>query len=301
MIYDTIVIGGGPSALSAALYLGRYKLKTLIITDSFGGLAGVAGAVDNYTGIETIDGFELVQNMVKQVKKLEDVEIKEGEAVSLVSGYTDGFKVATSNSEFMCKTVLVCIGKQPRKLGVTGEDELIGKGLSYCATCDGPLAKGRDVIVIGGGRSATEAAITLSKTVNKITIVNINDSLAGEKVTLDKLEALESVKQINNAETKNFILKDNLIKGVNYTDKTSSETNQALGDMVFVEIGQVANSKPFKDLVDTNKASEIVVDLKTNKTSQEGIFASGDITDIEFKQIVIAAGEGAKAVLAVTN
>lgn len=301
MRYDVIIIGGGPSALSAGLYLGRYRKKTLMVTDSFGGLASTAGEVENYPGFMKIDGFELTHKMLEQVKSLDDIDLAEGEAVTSVVKNGEEFTVKANSKEYHALCVLICAGSKPRTLGIKGEDKLIGKGLSYCATCDGPLTKGKEVIVIGGGRSATEATITLTSIADKVTIVNINKDLSGEKVTLNKLELLKSVDIINNAETTEFVLDNNFIKAIKYKNKNSNETKEVTGSMVFVEIGQIPNTENFKDIVKINEKGEIKIDQKTNDTSTKGIYSSGDITDIEFKQIIIAAGEGAKAAMSINR
>ena len=301
MRYDVIIIGGGPSALSAGLYLGRYKKKTLLVTDLFGGLAATAGEVENYPGFDKIDGFELIEKMKGQIKALEDVEVAEGEAVTTVSKLDGNFVVKTESKEYYSTSILICAGSKPRTLGISGEEKLIGKGLSYCATCDGPLARDKEVIVIGGGRSATESAVTLSSIANKVTIVNIGDNLSGEKITTEKLALSKNVDIINNAKTTNYILDGGSISAIQYEHGEDGKTKQVKGTMVFVEIGQIPNTKIFKELVDLNKKGEIIINQKTNETSVSGIFASGDITDIEFKQIVIASGEGAQAAMSINR
>ena len=153
----------------------------------------------------------------------------------------------------MAKGIIICAGMQPRKLGIDREDQLVGKGLSYCATCDGPLSKGKDIIVIGGGRSATESAIDLAKIAKSVTIINISQNLNGEKITLDKLDKIDNVTIVNNAQTQKFITENGLIGGVEYKDKTNNKTVKVKAQMVFVEIGQIPNSNPFKSIVKTNK------------------------------------------------
>ena len=301
MTYDAIIVGGGPAALSSALYMGRYKRKTAVITDSFGGLAGVAGEVENYPGFARIDGFELIKNMVEQIKNLEDIDIEENQKVDSIVRFNNLFKVAAGDKEYHSKGIIICAGMQPRKLGIKGEDALIGKGLSYCATCDGPFSKNKNAVVVGGGRSATESAIDLAKIAQKVTIINIGEALSGEQITLDKLEEGDNITIVNNAETKDFALDSGFIKAVKYKDKKSGKVKEIPAQIVFVEIGQIPNSKPFEKLVKINKKKEIIIDHKTNKTSEPGVYASGDITDITFKQIVIAAGEGAKAAMSLNR
>lgn len=301
MTYEAIIIGGGPAAISAALYMGRYKKKTAVITDSFGGLAGIAGEVENYPGFAKIDGFELIDRAVKQIRDLSDIDIKEGHKVDGIAKVNNLFRVTTENGEYNSKGIIICAGMQPRRLGIQGEDNLIGKGLSYCATCDGPLSKNKNVVVIGGGRSATESAIDLAKIAKKITIINIGKNLSGEQITLDKLKKSDNVFIVNNANTKDFILEKGFIEGVKYENRKDGKIKKIPAQMVFVEIGQIPNSKPFEELVKTNKQKEIIINHQTNETSQVGIYASGDITNVAFKQIIIAAGEGAKAAMSLNR
>lgn len=301
MTYEAVIIGGGPAALSAALYMGRYKRKTLVVTDSFGGLASTAGEVENYPGFKKIEGYKLIDKMLGQIKALDDIKIEEGEKVEGITKEKELFRVKTEKKTYVARGIIICAGTQPRKLGIDKEDQLIGKGLSYCATCDGPLSKGKDIIVIGGGRSATESAIDLAKIAKSITIININQNLNGEKITLDKLDKNDNITIINNAQTQKFITENGLIGGVEYKDKTNNKTVKVKAQMVFVEIGQIPNSNPFKSIVKTNKNGEIIINHSANTTSQPGIYACGDITNILFKQIIIACGEGAKAAMSLNR
>lgn len=299
MTYDAIVIGGGPSAMSAALYLHRYGRNTLIITEYFGGQTLLAGDVDNYPGFKETNGTELISKMKEQILDLENLDIIEGKKAKL-ENTGEILTVSTGDEKYESKAVLISGGRRPRKLGIKNEEALLGRGLSYCATCDGPLSKGKEVTVIGGGYSATESALILKKIASKVTLININDKLSGEKIIVDQVNKDDEINVINNAQTTDLKVENNALSAIVYKDKVSGEEKQVKSQMVFVEIGQIPNTEGFEK-VKTNDFGEIVIDPKTNKTSVQGVFASGDITDIQYKQIIVAAGEGAKAAISINK
>jgi len=301
MTYDAIVVGGGAAALTSALYLGRYNVETLLLTDMFGGQTAIAGTIENYPGFDEINGSELIGKMKQKVESLETVTILAQEKVVKVESATGLFKVTTAKGEYEGKTVLIAAGKRHRELGIEDEESLIGKGLSYCATCDGTFAKDKDVAVIGGGYAATEAVLILEKLSRSVTLVNIGQELSGETVTLEKIGTSSKIKILKNAETKEISTTENVVSGVKYLDKQTNETKTLPVQMVFVEIGQVPNSEEFKGLVDLNETGEIITNGKTCQTSTAGIYAAGDITDTPAKQTIVACGEGAKAAIAINQ
>ena len=291
--YDCIVIGGGPAGMSAAIYLIRKKVKTLLISPDFGGQAAKSSEIEHYLGFETISGPELMQKFANHIEKL-GVENKMGEEVSTISQTEAGFKIKTDVSEYEAKSVLVASGKMPRHLDVPGEEEFAGKGVSYCAVCDGPLFHDKTVAVIGGGNSALDAALEIEKYAAKVYLVNLEKDFIGDEVRKDKVKGSEKIETILEAKTTEFF-GENMLKGLKYETK-DNQTKELVCDGAFVEIGWTPATGLVKDLVELNALKEIKIDLE-NKTNVPGIFAAGDVTDIKEKQIIIAAGEGAKAAL----
>ena len=301
MIYSTIIIGGGPAGLTAAIYLGRYELDTLLITDIVGGQTAIAGIIENYPGFMEINGFELISKMKEKVQSLGKVELKTGEPLKEIKKVNGIFEVVTEKSSYSAKTVLIANGKRHRELGLPNEKELIGKGLSYCATCDGSFARDKDVVIVGDGYAACESALILSKIAKSVVMIGINKELSGESTTINKVKNNEKIKTIHLTKTSELTTRDGLVSGlklVNLEGKAESEINC---QMVFVEIGQIPNTDRVSELVEINVAKEIVIDSKTNQTSVEGIYSAGDITDIPAKQTIVAAGEGAKAAIAINR
>lgn len=292
MKYDVIIIGGGAAGLTAALYASRRNLKTLILSQDIGGQGTMASTIENYPGIEEIKGPSLMMNFMNQAKKF-GAEIKMGE-VSEVKKISEGLSISISSGEnFESHSLILAFGLSHRHLDVPGEKELIGKGVAYCATCDAPLYKGKNVAVVGGGNSALDAALLLAQNSPKVYLIHRRDKFAGEAVLVSQVEKNEKIEIIYNAEVKE-------IKGKNFVEKiivSAGEKDKELTvEGVFVEIGFEVKADFIKDLVKQDQRRQIIID-KDNKTSQDGIFAAGDATDISHKQVVISAGEGAKAAL----
>lgn len=299
--FEVIVVGGGPAALTASLYLGRYERRTLILASEFGGQTAISGMIENFPGIAEIDGFSLIENLRKQVSDQRTVIMKSPATVKKVTKGDRGFEILTERGDwFFGKSVVIAAGKRHRKLGLKDEDSLIGKGLSYCATCDGPFSKDKDVVIAGGGYAATEAALILAKTASNITMINIVEGITGERVTLDKIGQEKKIRLIDNTEITEFLLENGFISGVKSRGVDTKKEEIIKAEMVFVEVGQMPNSENFRDLVKLNDAGEIEID-KNNMSSQPGVFASGDITDVPAKQTIVAAGEGARAAIALNK
>lgn len=262
------------------------------MTGDVGGQAAWSGDIENYTGYQFISGPELAVKFKEHLEKF-DFDLQEGKAVKKVGMLGGIFNVSTADGlELQAKTLVIASGKRTRPLNVPGETEFKNKGITYCATCDGPLFAGKDVVVIGGGNSALDAALQMMKIATRVYLVNLNDKLAGDRVMMDKVKAAKNVEILNKTKTLE-IFGDKFVQGMMVeTDGTKKELKI---QGIFVEIGLVPNSD-FIDIVKKNRIGEIEINCAA-ETSVPGIFAAGDVTSVQEKQIIIAAGEGAKASL----
>lgn len=293
MNYDLIIIGSGPAGLTAAVYARRRALKVLVIAKSIGGQMAIAHEIENWPGNLSISGFELARNLKTQAEKW-GAEFVSAE-VSQISRVGDEFKIKTEQDEYSAEAVILAFGLTPKDLGVPGERELIGKGVSYCATCDGPFFKNKKVAVIGDGNSALEAVEYLSKLAEKVYLITKNKDLKGESVLLQAVKDSPKAEIFCCRQVKEIIGQARVEK-IKLADTDSETVQEVAVDGIFVEIGYAPKTDWLKGLVDLNDRGEIITD-KLGTTSLIGIFASGDCTDVGYKQIVIAAGEGAKAAL----
>jgi len=291
-MYDVIIIGAGAAGITAAIYASRANLKFELISKDIGGLTLWSPDIENYTGFHDLTGIDLVEKFKEHMKN-NNINVKE-ESVSKVDKKDNNFVVKTDKAEYETKTVIVCSGSSPRKLNIPGADKYEGKGIAFCATCDGPLFAGREVAVVGGGDSALAACLTLINIVDKIYILNLSEELTGnDKAMKDKVLNSGKVEVINNAKTTE-VVGDDFVTGIKYEQKGEEKTLNIQG--IFVEIGHIRNVDFVKDLVELNDRNEIVVD-KEMMSSVPGIFSAGDVTDIPGKQAIIAAGDGSKALL----
>jgi alkyl hydroperoxide reductase subunit F len=291
--YDLLILGGGPAAMSAAIYAARKMLKVAMIAKDYGGQVAWTSEIENYLGFMTITGQELVDRFVEQVKEFQ-IPVAKGEKVTKVE---KGFSVRTENGAvFSGNTVLLATGKKDRPLNVPGEKELVGHGVAYCSTCDAPFYQGKKVAVAGGGNSAFTAALDLLKVDATVTLINFVEGWQADPVMLEsakkhgnRVEYLDEheVVRIEGGEK---------VSAVVVRDKKSGEEKKLDVSGIFVEIGLLPNSEPVDGLVDLNEYKEVVIDCFC-RTSLEGLYAAGDVTTVPHKQIVISAGEGAKAAL----
>ena len=295
MKYELAIIGGGPAGVSAGIYVARQKLNTLLIAKNFGGqMARKAVDIENYAGFEKISGLELIQKFEKHLRK-NKIDI-ESDSVGKVKKINKGFVVSTvSGKQFQAKAVIVTSGADPRPLEVPGEKEFIGKGVSYCTACDGPLFADKEVAVIGGGNSGFEAALALQNYAKKVYILEYSSEIKADE-TNQKLAQKSGVKVITDAALKK-IQGEKFVDSVIYRDRKSKKLITLKVQGVFVEIGSQPATSFVKDLVDFSEKDEIMVDPRNNMTKTPGLFAAGDVTDVKWKQIVVAAGEGCKAAL----
>lgn len=290
-MYDLIIIGAGPAGITAAIYAARKRMNILVISMDIGGQAAWSGDIENYTGYQFISGPELAAKFEEHMKKF-DINLKENERVVGLKKIEDIIHVKTDKNEYEAKASIVASGKRTKKLNVPGEKEFKNRGLTYCATCDGPLFSGKVVAVIGGGNSALDAAIQLIRIAKHVYLININSQLGGDLILQDVVKESKKVDILNEAKV-TAILGGKLVNAIKVMIKGKEETIPVEG--VFVEIGLIPNSE-FAGILEKNKLGEIKVNNQ-NETNIPGIFASGDVTDVPEKQIIIAAGEGSKAAL----
>jgi len=299
-MYDLIIIGGGPAGITAGIYSGRQKLSTLLITKEIGGqLMKKAGMIENYPGFKEIPALELIQKFHDHLKKIVTeklIKLRLDEVVK-VKKEKEIFLIFTKKQErFQSKALIVAVGTIPRKLNVPGEREYIGKGVSYCVTCDGPLFKDKTVAIIGGGNSALEAALFLSKIAKKIYILEARERLGGDRENQERVRKLPNVTILLNVIVKE-IRGEKFVNCLLYQEKNTKKEIPLSIDGIFVEIGGTPETSFLGDLVERNERKEIIVDFETYQTKTPGLFAVGDVNTGKYKQIVIACGEGAKSAL----
>ena len=297
MKYDLIIIGGGPGGTAGAVYAARKRLKTLFITFEWGGQSVVSEKIYNWIGTPEISGFDLAEAFRKHVMeyKGEFLDVLEMEKVSKVEKSESGFSVQTeSGKKFEGMSVLVTTGSSRRKLDVKGAAELEHKGITYCASCDGPIFADQDVIVIGGGNAGFESAAQLLAYCKSVTMLLRSDNLRADKITVEKVLANPKMKIIKNVEFLE-ITGDKMVRTLVYKDKATSETHEIPTGGIFVEIGQIPNSDPVKEIVSLTPEGKVIVDPMNGHTSKEGIWAAGDITNGLYHQNNIAAGDAVKA------
>ena len=301
MMYEMIIIGGGPAGMAAGIYAARKKIKTLLIAENFGGQFVIAAKIENFIGFKTISGIELKNRIEEHLRSQEGVEIKEGRKILKIEKKGERFSVKTDKEEaFNTKTVLVALGSGPRRLNVPGEEKFGGKGVFYCSICDAPLMKNRTAVVVGGGNSGMYAALDLLPYAEKIYILEYSENLKGDPVYVEKIKASGKAEIITMAAVKE-IIGDDFVSSIKYEDRKTGEIKDLPAAGVFVSIGYQANSAVVKDLVKLNDFGKIITDCKTQATSCEGIWAAGDITDVLYGQINIAIGDAVKAALNIND
>ena len=296
-LYDLCIIGGGPAGVAAGVYAARKKIKTVMITEHFRNQSAVSENIQNWIGSISISGEELTTNLEKHIKNYSsDIDIKEKETVTKITKNDDGsFKIVTNKgTEYNSKTVFVASGSIRRKLKVKGAEEFEGKGITYCASCDGPMFTGMDVIVIGGGNSAFESATQLSAYTKSVTILQRSDFRANP-VTIKKVLSNPRVRGIPNVDLLE-IKGDTFVKSVIYKDKETGKETELPVSGIFVEIGADPSVEYLEHgIVKLNDKQEVIVDPKHQNTSEKGIWSAGDCTDGLYKQNNIAVGDAIKA------
>ncbi|MFN3454700.1 MAG: alkyl hydroperoxide reductase subunit F [Pseudobdellovibrio sp.] len=293
-VYDVVVIGGGPAGAAAAIYSVRKGLKTALIAERFGGQVQDTKGIENLISVVYTEGPQLAAQLNKHVTSY-PVKLLEHRRVASIDKVEKIIKL--ESGEFIkAHSIIVATGAKWRELNIPGEKDYIGRGVAFCPHCDGPYYKGKKVAVIGGGNSGVEAAIDLSGIVSEVILFEYNQELKADKVLVDKLKSIPNVKIYTSAQTSQVNGDGQKVTSLDYIDRATNLKKQEVLDGVFVQIGLLPNSQFIKDVVETNKFGEIVVDNK-GRTSVPGIYAAGDVTTTPFKQIIIAMGEGAKAAL----
>jgi thioredoxin reductase (NADPH) len=292
--YDVLIVGGGPAGFTAAIFAARRNLRVLLLAKSLGGQITRSFGVENFPGFLKVPGTELMTQVMQQAEK-NGAEVKYEEVVK-IEKKKDNFVVSTKGDAYETQTVILAYGKTPRNLNIKGEDEYDGKGLFYCATCDMPIMRNKTIAVIGGGSDAVDAATYGAGICKKVYLVYKGDELAVEKPKLQRLKNLKNVEILLNT-WPTEVAGNKFVKTLIVQDVNSKKTKEIPLDGVFVEIGFIVNTGMVEKLVKLDKYKQVMTD-KMTRTSQPGMFAAGDITDLEVKQAVASAGEGCKAALA---
>lgn len=302
-IYDLIIIGGGPAGVSAAVYAARKRLNTLIILSEWGGQSIVSEEIYNWIGSVSIPGAKLAENFKAHVlanAKTETnpnatLETKEGEKAIDIQKNSDTFIVKTeSGKEFETKTILISSGSSRRKLEALNADRLEHKGLTYCASCDGPIFADMDVVVVGGGNAGFESAAQLLAYCKSVTLINRTETFRADEITVEKISKNPKFNIIKNAIITE-VIGEKFVSGLKYKDTQTNEEKELKVSGIFVEIGQIPNTSFAKNIIEIDEIGRIKIDPWTNQTTTPGIWAAGDCTNILYHQNNIASGDGVKA------
>jgi len=299
MTYDLIIIGGGPAGSSAAVYAARKRLQTLFITAEWGGQSVVSEKIYNWIGTTSLSGNELAENFKKQVLANsgagQTLKVKESQKVTSLTKKDEVFEIKTElGEEFLTKTVLIASGSGHRKLEAKNADKLEHKGLTYCASCDGPLFSGMDVVVIGGGNAGFEAAAQLLAYCKSVTLLHRSDTFRADEITVEKVLKNPKMKAIKNVDILE-VKGEKFVEGIVYKDKNTGKITELKVSGIFVEVGQIPNTSFAKDIVPLDEIGRIKIDAWTQKTETKGIWAAGDCTNVLYHQNNIAAGDAVRA------
>jgi alkyl hydroperoxide reductase subunit F len=294
--FDVLIVGGGPAGAAAAVYAARKGIRTGVASERFGGQVLDTLGIENFISIKETEGPKFALALEEHVRNYEVDIMNLQRAAALVPGKDIIEIKLESGASLKSRSVVISTGARWRNINVPGEHEYKNKGVAYCPHCDGPLFKGKRVAVIGGGNSGVEAAIDLAGIVGHVTLIEYDTQLRADAVLQRKLHSLSNVKVITNAQTTEITGDSHKVNGLIYKDRATGESHQVALEGVFVQIGLVPNTDWLKGTVELSKHGEIVVDAK-GQTSVPGVFAAGDATTVPFKQIIIAAGDGAKAAL----
>lgn len=300
MLYDVAIIGGAGAGMTAAIYSARKKLNAVLIAKQVGGQCLLTNSIENYPGFEKISGIELIDKMRKQVEKYE-VPIEEGKEVESIEKKDGPFLIKLKDGESIeTRAIIIATGENPRRLGIPGEKEFEGKGVVFCSVCDAPLFAGKDVVVAGGGNSGLNTALDLLNYANNIYVLGGRPKIMGDEILQERLIKSGKVKFFTDARITE-IKGGAFVEKIIYNDKKTGEEKEISAQGIFVSAGWLPATSFLDGFLDLNNKGEIIINPKTNETSVGGVFAAGDCTDTKYKQIIIAAGEGAKAALSAYN
>lgn len=297
MDHDLIIIGGGPAGAAAGVYAARKRLKTILITKEFGGQSVVSDDIQNWIGTPHIAGSKLACDLETHVREYADnvLEIITDDDATKVQKTDSGVTVTTENGKtFNARTLLVATGSKRRKLTAPGADKFEHKGLTYCASCDGPMFKGKDVVVVGGGNAGFETAAQLLAYVNSVTLIEYTETFMAEAITIKKVLANLNMFAFNNVEIVE-IKGNKMVEAIVYKNRTTGEITEKATKGIFVEIGQIPATELVDGVVELNKYKQVIIDPKTQRTRTDGIWAAGDCTDVLYHQNNIAVGDAVRA------
>ncbi len=295
-IYDLIIIGGGPAGAAAGVYAARKRLKTLIIAETFAGQSVVSPEIQNWIGTIAISGEDFALSLKKHVEAYAgDFLVIHEELVQKLEAQDVNFLITTHKNSYVTRTVLIATGSHRRKLEVPGAETFEHKGLTYCATCDGPLFEGQDLAVVGGGNAAFETAAQLLAYAKSVTLIHRSpDFNRADSITVEKVLSHPNMRAVKNVEITE-VKGDKFVNGIVYRDKATGEVTELPVGGIFIEIGQIPNTEFLKGIVDLNERGNVVIDPWTQKASIPGIWSAGDCTNILYHQNNIAAGDAVRA------
>jgi alkyl hydroperoxide reductase subunit F len=296
MTYDLAILGGGPAGVAAGVYAARKKLKTILIAKEIGGQSIVSENIQNWIGIPSIPGTELAKALKKHLMEYagDVLSVKENELVITLEKQDDKFIVATDKASYETRAILIATGSKRRKLPAEGADKFENKGLTYCASCDGPLFSDMDVAVIGGGNAAFESAAQLLAYTKSVTLLHRSSEFRADEITVEKTKANPKMKILTGVEVTE-VTGDKFLDGLKYKDIKTSEIKKLDVQGIFVEIGAIPATDFAKKLVEINQFGQIVIDAAQQTTGTPGIWAAGDCTNSLYHQNNIAMGDAVKA------
>lgn len=292
-LYDVLIIGAGPAGLTAGVYCARKMLKTVIVSENIGGQAVESWAIENYMGYRMVTGDDLMRKFEEQARE-NNIRLELDRVLTLDRTGNDFLANTSAGLGIRARSVILAQGKHPKSLGIEGEDRYLGRGLSVCATCDGPLFRDKIVAVVGAGNSALQTALEMSRIAKVVHLIVRSTLKCDESYTRRYESAKNIITHMNSTISK--LQGNNVLTGITIKDRSSGKETDLVLDGVFLQIGWIPNTDFLEGLVNMNDEKEVIIDIDC-KTSVPGIFAAGDVTNIRTKQIITAAGEGAKAAL----